>query len=69
MIEYSGTTPSTYVTIRNRYSMRTILVISTCIHTYEINSSVYGMCTVFYCIVQFYETKFHFATVFERLHY
>jgi hypothetical protein len=42
MIEYSGTTPSTCVTIRNRYSVRTISVISMCIHTYETNSSVNG---------------------------
>jgi len=54
MIEYSSTTPSTCVTIRNRYSMKTISVISMCIHTYEIESSIYGMCIVLYCFVQFY---------------
>ena len=48
MIEYSGTTPSTCVTIENRYSIRSISVISMCIHTYDTYSFVYGMCTVLY---------------------
>ena len=48
MIEYSGTTPSTCVIIRNRYSIMTISVINMCIHTYDTDSFVYGMCTVLY---------------------